>query len=69
MHHVEDALPARKAGQPGREFPVVSESIIRGLRRGCASVVEGRREREVNDQRPGHDCLARNKPQKRESSL
>ena len=31
MHYVEDALPAGKALEPGREGPVVSESIIRGL--------------------------------------
>jgi hypothetical protein len=34
MHHVEDALPAGKTGKPGRDFPVVSESIICGLQRG-----------------------------------
>jgi hypothetical protein len=38
MHDVEDALPAGKTDKPGRNFPVVSESIIRGLQRGLSYI-------------------------------
>jgi len=58
MNHMEDALPARKPREFCRKFPVVSESIIRGLLH-----IGGRRaaQGEVNHQRPGHNLLARNK--------
>src|SRR6266568_3381896 len=56
VNDMEDALPTCERCEACREFPVVSESIIRGLLH-----IGGRRpaQREVDDQRAGHDGLPR----------
>src|ERR1035438_2840474 len=58
MHYVKDALPARKPRQFRREFPVVSESIIRCLLHIGGG---GAGQREVDHQRPRHDLGPRDK--------
>src|ERR1700739_3579671 len=58
MNYAKNALPARKGREACREFPIVSESIIRGLLHICA-----RRPpyREVDHQGPRNDRPARHK--------
>src|SRR3984885_10832751 len=57
MHHSENPLPARKACEARREFPVVPKSIIRGLLHICCRRPP---HGEVNHQRTGNDRLPRN---------